>query len=117
MVAHTIWHVIAGWALIAASVCTAETEKAFYVGPSGLDTNPGTVAAPFATLQRAHDSVRQWRQTAEQPSGPVTVNLRGGRYQVTGTLTLTDKDSGTQKAPWSGRPCRAKKYGWSAGFH
>ena len=31
------------------SVCEGET---FYVAPSGSDANPGTEAAPFATLER-----------------------------------------------------------------
>ena len=30
----------------------------FHVAPEGLDTNPGTAAAPFATLARARSAVR-----------------------------------------------------------
>ena len=42
----------------------------FYVAPQGDDANPGTVAAPFATLQRA--------QAAVAPGD--TVFIRGGTY-------------------------------------
>ena len=31
----------------------------FHVAIAGKDTNPGTAAAPFATLARARDAVRQ----------------------------------------------------------
>jgi hypothetical protein len=41
----------------------------YYVAPTGSDGNPGTLAKPFATIQRAQQAVRQ------QP-GPVW--LRGG---------------------------------------
>ena len=31
----------------------------FYIAPNGKDSNPGTQAAPFATLAKARDSVRK----------------------------------------------------------
>ncbi|NIA16092.1 MAG: hypothetical protein GWP08_18685, partial [Nitrospiraceae bacterium] len=106
MATHSKWYVFAGLALVATAAYAAEREQAFYIGPSGLDSNPGTEAAPFATLLRARDAIREWRQTAEQKGRPVTVNIRGGRYRVTGTLTLTAEDSGTQESPviWQAAP-------------
>lgn len=67
----------------------------FYVAPTGSDANPGSLAAPFATVQRA--------QQAVAPGD--TVYLRGGTYVMTDSelaahvrnyavVTLLDK-SGT----------------------
>lgn len=44
----------------------------FYVAPNGLDTQPGTQAQPFATIQRA--------QLAVKPGD--TVIIRGGKYRM-----------------------------------
>lgn len=38
---------------LAAQIAAAE----FIVAPNGLDTNPGTLAAPFASLARAQQAV------------------------------------------------------------
>src|SRR5437016_586929 len=42
----------------------------YYVAPSGSNSNPGTLAAPFATLQKAHDIAN--------PGD--TIYMRGGTY-------------------------------------
>ncbi len=71
----------------------------YYVAPTGADTSPGTLAAPFATIQRA--------QKEAVPGD--TVFLRGGTYAMTeahiaqkrrifATVTLLDK-SGTAGKP------------------
>ena len=39
----------------------------FHVAPNGSDDNPGTHAAPFATLERARDAVRTLKA-----KGPLT---------------------------------------------
>jgi hypothetical protein len=64
----------------------AQTTNAFYVSPNGNDSNPGTLAAPFATLARA--------QEAMEGSSIKTTYLEGGTYNLTSTLTLTGADSG-----------------------
>ena len=70
----------------------------FYVAPNGADTNPGTLAAPFLTLEQARNSVRALPRPL--PAGGVTVWLRGGTYFRTNTLMLTNgNDSGTVAAP------------------
>ena len=67
----------------------------FYVATSGSDTNPGSAARPFATLERARAAVREFRQG----SAGITVFLRGGDYYRTNALELTAADSGTPGAP------------------
>ena len=72
---------------------------AFYVSPSGADTNPGTEAAPFATLVRARDAIRDWRKSGDPGTGLITVVIRNGIYRFHDTLTLATQDSGTEQAP------------------
>lgn len=71
----------------------------FTVSPGGKDTNPGTTAKPFATLERARDQVRQMKTAGGLPSGGVTVELRGGVYELTQPFELGPEDSGTEKSP------------------
>lgn len=67
----------------------------YYVASSGADTNPGTLSAPFLTLERARNVIR----TNGVPAGGVTVWLRGGTYYRTNTFALTNSDSGKLNSP------------------
>ncbi len=70
----------------------------YYVATNGSDSNAGTFAAPFKTLEKARDTVRALARPL--PSGGVTVWLRGGTFFRTNTLLLTNAlDSGTANAP------------------
>ncbi len=64
----------------------AQTTDAFYVSPTGSDSNAGTLAAPFATLARA--------QEAMEGGSIKTTYVEGGTYNITSTLTLTAADNG-----------------------
>jgi hypothetical protein len=79
--------------------CHAAAADTLYVAPNGNDTNPGTAERPFATLQRARDEIRQRRSAAAMPEGGITVEMRGGTYELAQPLQLTAQDSGTQNAP------------------
>jgi hypothetical protein len=70
----------------------------FYVAPTGSDTNPGTKASPFLTLERAQTAVRAQKATGLPPGG-VVVWLRSGVYPRKATFALTSGDSGTASAP------------------
>jgi parallel beta-helix repeat protein len=68
--------------LLAASICHATT---YYVAPppTGDDGNPGTLGAPWATIQHAADTV--------QPGDTVQVragNYAGGYFETSGTAAL-----------------------------
>ena len=67
----------------------------FYVAPHGKDSNPGTAAAPFATVTRARDAVRQ--QVRAGLTKDILVVIRGGVYPQTRTLTFGPEDSGTEQ--------------------
>lgn len=72
----------------------------YFVSPAGSDTNPGKENAPFASIERARDALRAWRQ-ANAPAGPATIWLADGTYPATGTLLLEKIDSGTAGQPVS----------------
>jgi hypothetical protein len=81
---------------------TARAEVTIWISPRGDDHNPGTEAAPVASLPRAAELVRASR--AAQPAEPVTVWLGAGDYPVLSTLVLGEAESGTAAAPvtWRG---------------
>ncbi|MBM4086732.1 MAG: hypothetical protein FJ272_18250, partial [Planctomycetes bacterium] len=61
--------------------------------------NDGKTDGPFATLERARDAVRELKRTAGGLREPVTVRVRGGRYQLARPLTFTPEDSGAEGRP------------------
>jgi autotransporter-associated beta strand protein len=63
-----------------------------YVSPTGADTNPGSIGAPFLTLEKARDTIRSLPRPL--PAGGVTVYLRGGIHRRTNAFTLAPEDSG-----------------------
>ncbi len=70
----------------------------YYVATNGSDSNPGTLALPFLTLEQARNTIRALARPL--PAGGVTVWLRGGTYYRTNTLMLTNvNDSGSATAP------------------
>jgi hypothetical protein len=84
--------------------------EVFYVSPTGHDEWSGTLASanqngtdgPFATLERARDAARELRHA--QPGIPISVLLRGGTYQLSRSLALDGRDSGTPDNPTIWRP-------------
>jgi hypothetical protein len=68
------------------------------VSPHGNDANPGTLAQPFATLERARDAVRAMKAQGQRER-PLVVALRGGTYFLSQTLTFGPDDSGSESAP------------------
>ena len=80
-----------------------------YVSPIGADTNPGTKSKPFATLERARDTVRELRRTGKLPNEGLTIWLRGGDYLRTNALELGTADSGTASGPIVWRSVRGER--------
>jgi hypothetical protein len=78
-----------GLSLASSFACLCDAQP-YFISPTGDDANPGTLAKPFATLQRA-------QQAARQKHGGVF--LRGGTYYLPATVVLTVEDSGTTDAP------------------
>jgi hypothetical protein len=69
------------------TIAAAPTNGNWFVSPTGNDANPGSMAAPFATLNKA--------QSVATP-GQV-IYLRGGTYLLSSTIRITN--SGTAGNP------------------
>ncbi len=69
------------------------TGSDFYVSSGGDDSNPGTYAAPFASVKRARDAVRGL--VNQGLTEDVTVWIRGGTYYLEDSLDILAEDSGT----------------------
>jgi hypothetical protein len=65
---------------------------AVFVSPTGSDSNPGTEAEPFRTLERARIQVQQVNTNM---SSDFSVYLRGGAHALPATLMLGPRDSGS----------------------
>lgn len=70
----------------------------FHVALTGNDADPGTEHAPFLTLERARDAVRELKKS-EALTQPVSVVVHQGIYQMLKPLVMTAMDSGTSAAP------------------
>ncbi|MEM9026249.1 MAG: hypothetical protein AAGB06_04870, partial [Verrucomicrobiota bacterium] len=65
----------------------------FYVAPDGDDSNPGSEAQPFQTLEAARDAIRPLIQAGL--TRDIEVLIRGGTYRMTETVVFGLEDSGT----------------------
>ena len=74
--------------------CAAEVE--FWVAPAGNDTASGSRDHPFATLEKARDTIR-----ALKPQHGATVWLLPGIHARNQSFTLGPADSGSDTAPIS----------------
>lgn len=66
----------------------------FHVATTGNDANPGTAAAPFASLARARDAVRA--KIRAGLAKDVVVAIGGGTYAIAAPLVFGPEDSGPQ---------------------
>lgn len=76
-------------------ICSVQavTQVVYYVDPDlGSDTNSGSLASPFRTIEQARDAVRAINSSM---TGDIVVYLRGGVYALSETFTLDAQDSGT----------------------
>ena len=75
----------------------------YFVATDGSDSNPGTLAAPFATIGKAQTAVRALSKSG---GNPITVIVRGGTYSVSQALSFTSADSGTTNSEifWQNYP-------------
>ena len=86
------------------AVSQSASTAAFYVSPDGNDSWTGRLEqanaahsdGPFKSVTRARDAVRQSKGGA---SGPLTVYLRRGTYELNEPLVFAPQDSGTPESP------------------
>jgi len=77
----------------------APTPQTFYIAVNGNDSASGDRHAPFATLERARDAIRQLKASAGLPPGGVVVEIGGGTYERREPFVLEAADSGEPGAP------------------
>ncbi len=71
-----------------------------WVAPNGSDSNDGSESAPLATIQQALSNARVLRQMNDASiEGGIHIILKGGTYQLTETVLLTQADAGTPTSP------------------
>ena len=71
-----------------------------FVSPSGDDSKSGVSQVDaFATIGRARDEVRKILGSRKLPKGPVTVEILGGIYPLTESISFGKEDSGTADNP------------------
>jgi hypothetical protein len=76
-----------------------EPAVVLYVAPDGSDDATGSREQPLATLEAARDALRALKGEGKLSPGGAVVYVRGGRYQVKQTFTLSAEDSGEASAP------------------
>ena len=76
---------------VSAQTTSQNVWKEFYVATTGSDENPGTKEAPFATIDRARNAVREVNSGMQ---GDIVVNIAGGMYHLDSTLYFEKEDSG-----------------------
>ena len=81
-------------ALIVISCSNNVTKSEFYVSPTGDDSNVGSLEAPFATIAKAKQAIREL--TEVQRTKDITVFLRGGTHTLTETIVFGLEDSGKE---------------------
>ena len=76
---------------ILATPSSTASFRAFYVAPNGSDNADGSIAHPFATIERAQEAVREINQSANRD---IYVYLREGTYILNNALSFSWLDSG-----------------------
>lgn len=79
----------------------------YFVALDGNDAWSGTMAnptpdkrdGPFATLEKARDTLRKRSAQEGLPEGGAAIVVRGGHYYLKHTFRLEEEDSGTRNAP------------------
>ena len=75
----------------------------FFVDPAGADTESGSLAAPFRTIARAQEAVRE---SNANMASDIVVNLRAGTYRLDAPLVFAPRDGGN-----NGRQVVYRSYG------
>lgn len=72
-----------------------------YVDTAGRDEGSGSICAPFRTLHRALDWLKQVRASGRglSPEAALTINLLAGRHRLDTSLMFGPEHAGTSRSP------------------
>jgi len=77
--------------------CGVSLAADIHVAPTGFDNQPGTLAAPVRTLEKARGLAQSFRKGS--PTEAVNILLHPGTHTIPKTVSFTAEDSGTAEAP------------------
>src|SRR6188508_2312927 len=83
--------------LLSLVVGYSQNSHSIYVSVSGKDNHPGTIAKPFATLEKARKEVR--KILAKEKNIAISVYFRAGDYFFKNSVVFDSLDSGTEDHP------------------
>ncbi|MBO5453124.1 MAG: right-handed parallel beta-helix repeat-containing protein [Clostridia bacterium] len=76
---------------------TSGTKTILYVAPDGKDTNKGTIDSPFATLEKARDTILELKNAGKLAEGGAVVYFRGGDYVIKNAIEFSKEHSGASE--------------------
>jgi hypothetical protein len=105
--------------------CSSEkiANNTLFISLSGNDNWSGKLAepnknetdGPFATFQKAQETIRELKKTSKLPADGVTVYVREGNYSISKTIKLTTEDSGEKNASITWRSYPGERVVFSGG--
>lgn len=75
--------------------CLCQEKYQLFISPSGNDKNPGTLAKPFLTTQRAMTAVKVAKAAGKYSA--IEVLFRKGEYFLSAPLVFAEADGGNEK--------------------
>ncbi len=77
-----------------------DSKTIIYVAPDGKDTNKGTIDSPFATLEKARDTILAMKNSGSLGKSGAVVYFRGGDYVIKNAIEFGEEHSGeSEDAP------------------
>lgn len=70
-----------------------------YVSLNGNDNGDGSISNPFATIEKAQETIRELKKNDEIGDKGAVVYLREGQYTLKSGIEFTEEDSGREGAP------------------
>jgi parallel beta-helix repeat protein len=83
--------------VLSMAICNISLAADIHVAPSGSDDQPGTLAAPVRTLDKARLLGQAFRKS--HPTEAINILLHPGTHAIRKTVTFAAHDSGTAQAP------------------
>lgn len=99
-----------------ASEAAVPVMNTYYVATDGDDENPGTIDAPFATIEAARTAIRKQKAKHGLPKGGICVYIREGTYSQLTQFKLTEEDEGTKESPITYRAYKDEKVKFVGGL-
>ena len=81
------------------AACMPRPEAGMPTEPFEINVTPDAGESGAVSLERARDTIREWKHLGRDLSGGITVQLHRGTYTLAEPFTLTAEDSGVEGGP------------------